>query len=1417
MAPGGGEERGLFLATICKLFCGCFNILSDYICKLFCGCFNILSDYIQLEHPPAAGGEVINNPSIIDGAAAVTNYHVFISHRGPDSKKTLVDNLHELFLLTGFTCFVDYGALVEGEKSWPSIVSAIHHSEVHVIVISRLFVESDWCLEEVHQIMHVRLSGKVVPVFYGVDPSYLRSSATEIERRTHTSAGIWAEALRSLSKLSGFRLDQTSGFEGQLAQRILSKVAQLIENRALYINPVLEDRYRIQANEAERCLDLDSADSKAVVSLGIAGVPHVGKSTIAKLLFNKLHMRFQASSILLDVRERAKSTRGLEELQSKLLKDLLKEDKKIHYTDEGIELLRQRLKNIKCLLIIDDIDIENDAHMQEPEQLTKLLVLHHKGCLGGGSRLVITSRYQEVLNRALVDQTLTLTNTEGQQLVISYVGVEVYQGFIDHLVESFSMLGLSVSVQKGALPTAALRVETKLVLVVLSKSFLDSPTLLDELDKVSNSSNVVTIPIFYGLEPHAVKEFQSGTLRRISRNALQYSIDIDKPTGREPFKTLINDVFNRFQHNHAKVDAVKYPVGLMERQQQVESLISNISDSRVRRVGVVGMGGVGKTTLVKALYNNMHKKFEGSAILLNIRAEAQARGLPQLQDLIIKRVVGIPVPMPSNVDEGTILLSQMLAGTNALIILDDVDHQSQLDALVAPLVLGLGSRVIITSRNRDILEKAEVDKIYDVQLLDESHAKMLFWWHAFLRPYPPTELEHLAQQVIDACQGLPLSLEITGAHIYDNFSNIEVWEDTLVHLKNAQNDIFSKLRISVDALPSDDREAFLDVACFLIGKREQTAVRFWKGCGSSGHRSLQVLKNKCLVKVDHMDGILGMHDQVRDMGRHIVSHQSPDWKEDKPLQNRSRIWDEEDAWNILQTISRTHSNMDDIRGLRWSSQLDQELNANSFRGLRNLKLLLLTKVAVSGDFHNFSCQIRWLEWHNCNLEILPPGLCLRMLSVLDLSESHHLKALWTRSEHSDMKQVPVKLLELNLSGCKILEELPQFDPYLRWLQWLNLSGCCELRELHSSIGCLVSLELLDLTGCEHLQFLPDEIKGLRSLRKLLLHGCKSLQSLPDSIGQLGNLREISLNHTTLATLPASFGNLEALERLDLSNCSQLAFLPLSIKGLTMLKFCNMSDCPRLEGLPDGFCDLTKLSELKLATCNLHSLPADIGNLSNLELLWLHKNPCLTGLPSSIGKLRSLRTLNLGYCLLTNEGMPDEAGELEVLEELFLQHTTLRQVPESFVKLTSVCELHLHHCSQLTEAAFFPPMLRLLELGHCPRLLVVSGLDSLKQLQNLVLCDCCELREVNGLEGLGSLRSLDISGCSSLRFAPSLEAMRSLERLHQSGSRIIPPTNLFTHMPCLEHVTLYGSEIPKCFKNRMSVEIEAVEHANEMIM
>lgn len=337
-----------------------------------------------------------------------------------------------------------------------------------------------------------------------------------------------------------------------------------------------------------------------------------------------------------------------------------------------------------------------------------------------------------------------------------------------------------------------------------------------------------------------------------------------------------------------------YTVGLDSRLEQVMKML-DVKSNGIRIMGFYGIGGVGKTTLAKAVYNKLVGHFKLRSFISSVREiSAQEDGLVSLQKKLVSDLCKVNVI--DKVSDGITLIKGKVNERRVLVVLDDVDNVSQLNAVMAKREwFHEGSRIIITTRYREVLPKHLVDSEYEVRELDSSEALKLFSHHALGKEKPTDKFFNLCEQIVLLTGGLPLALEVFGSMLFDK-RNIKVWKDALQKLKKIRGEnLQGVLKISYDALDEQEKCVFLDIACLFVymGMDRDYAIDIFKGCGFEAEIVITELAAKSLIKITS-NNTLWMHDQLRDMGRQIVRHENVV----DPCM-RSRLWDRDEIMTVF--------------------------------------------------------------------------------------------------------------------------------------------------------------------------------------------------------------------------------------------------------------------------------------------------------------------------------------------------------------------------------------------------------------------------------------------------------------------------------------------------------------------------------------
>ncbi|GAU43797.1 hypothetical protein TSUD_285490 [Trifolium subterraneum] len=700
------------------------------------------------------------------------------------------------------------------------------------------------------------------------------------------------------------------------------------------------------------------------------------------------------------------------------------------------------------------------------------------------------------------------TDKKKYDVFLSFRGEDTRATFTSYLHASLINAGIhdfrdDDSLQRGESIYTILQAieESRIAIIIFSKKYADSRWCLQEFEKIMEcrkTKGQIVLPVFYDVDPSEVRhqsgEFGKGFQSLLSRVKEDHEF-LQSSMGVFPYEDIkwtellrevasiagfvvlnsrneykaIQDIVENVTRLLDKTNlfVANNPVGVESRVNDIIQLLDrDIQQSHdVLLLGMWGMGGVGKTTIAKAIYNEIGYKFEGRSFLANIREVwKENAGQAKLQEQLLSDICKeVKTKVPS-IEYGIMTLKDRLCHKKVLIILDDVHTLEQLNALCGSHKwFGSGSRIVITTRDINILHGIGVNQVYKMNPMDESEAIELFSWHAFKQASPTKDFAEISTDVVKYSGGLPLALEVLGSYLFDR--DVTEWKSVIDKLKIIPNEqVQKKLKISYDLLSDDTvKEIFLDIACFFIGMDRNDVTLILNGCGLFAGIGLSILVERCLVIVDHKN-ILRMHDLVRDMGREIIREKSPE-----ELEERCRLWLHEDALHILSEQTGTKA----IKGLvlKLPGANAKCFSSKAFKKMEKLRLLQLAGVNLDGDFKYLSKNLRWLSWNGFSSTYIPANFYRENLVSIEL-ENSNIKLVWEED------QMMTKLKILNLSHSHFLMHTPDFS-YLPNLEKLVLKDCPMLYEVSPSIGDLSKILLIDLEDCVEEDF--EDMKSLVSL------------------------------------------------------------------------------------------------------------------------------------------------------------------------------------------------------------------------------------------------------------------------------------------------------------------------------------------------
>jgi hypothetical protein len=357
-------------------------------------------------------------------------------------------------------------------------------------------------------------------------------------------------------------------------------------------------------------------------------------------------------------------------------------------------------------------------------------------------------------------------------------------------------------------------------------------------------------------------------------------------------KEMVENISRKLASRYLTVH--KDLVGIDSRMEELVNLLGmELND--VRFIGIWGMGGMGKTTLARVVYDRFRHDFDGSSFLYYVREKSEKDGLVSVQKQLLSDILIGKNIYFSNVQWGINVIRERLCRKRVLIILDDVDQHDQLEVLAGKQSwFGKGSRIIITTRDQHLLIKHQLAnaQIYELKGLNIDEALILFCRKAFQKDHPLEGYEGLSKKFICYAQGLPLALKVLGSFLLGRSPNL--WESALGRLKeNPTRDILTVLQISFDGLEEIDKDIFLDIACFFKGEGKSHVTNILQSLYDKQDIDIDVLLEKSLITIS--SGILHMHDLLQELGREIVRRESP-----QEAGGRSRLWHSEDVLHVLK-------------------------------------------------------------------------------------------------------------------------------------------------------------------------------------------------------------------------------------------------------------------------------------------------------------------------------------------------------------------------------------------------------------------------------------------------------------------------------------------------------------------------------------
>ncbi|RVW64087.1 Disease resistance-like protein DSC1 [Vitis vinifera] len=407
-------------------------------------------------------------------------------------------------------------------------------------------------------------------------------------------------------------------------------------------------------------------------------------------------------------------------------------------------------------------------------------------------------------------------------------------------------------------------------------------------------------------------------------------------------------------------------------------------------VGISGVGGIGKTAIARALYDEISC---------------------QLRVLVFLQILGGESREIRPFHRRNNLMKDKIRCKKVLIILDDVNDMKQLQILAGKHDwFGKGSRIVITTRNKRLLHQHEVDEFYEPKGLDPREALELFSHHANTNEESLNYFYPLSKQIINYCDHHPLALQVVGSFLRGK--SYLHWQVQLENLaRESARENLNILRVSYNGLSRQEQYIFLDVACFFKGEHKDFVTKILDGHDLSAEDGVKVLADRQTLP------LMGSYGYPTPIEDEKVEGISLDLSKSNQIHFSTEVFARMTELKLLK-----------VSPLAW---IPTRILSFNFEAMELLELNM-----------PYSC----LKQINGNESLPTLGKYLKLLEDAKFGETGSEGCRSLVSVDPSIGDLN-KLSLMNLKDCKRLNSLPKSIFKLKFLETLILAGCTRLEKL----------------------------------------------------------------------------------------------------------------------------------------------------------------------------------------------------------------------------------------------------------------------------------------------------------------------------------------------------------------------------------